>query len=190
MIATQAPLAGAYVLEVERREDARGFFGRVFCVREFAALGLDPAVAQANVSFNRTRGTLRGMHFQYPPHAETKIVRCTRGALLDVIVDLRPESPTYLKHFAVELRADNHKSLYVPRRFAHGYQTLEDDTEVMYLTGEFYAPAAEGGVRFDDESVGISWPLPASEMSPKDLAWPSLRSREPELQQRMAPAVD
>jgi len=190
MIVSETGLAGAKILDIDRREDARGFFARVFCARELAAAGLDPGVAQGNVSFNHHKGTLRGMHFQRPPHAETKLVRCTRGAILDVIVDLRPESATYLRHAAVELTADNRRSLFVPRRFAHGYQVLEDASEVMYLTGEFYTPSAEGGLRFDDPRLGIAWPLPATEMSPKDRVWPLLDACEAELQRQMAPAED
>ena len=190
MIASETALAGAYVLDIERRGDDRGFFARVFCVREFAALGLEPVVAQANVSFNDRKGTLRGMHFQYPPFAETKLVRCTRGAILDVIVDLRPESPTFLQHVAVELSAETRRSLYVPRRFAHGYQSLEDDSEVTYLTGEFYEPGQEGGLRHDDPRLGIAWPLAAVGVSEKDLAWPTLEACEAGLRERMAPATD
>ncbi len=128
MIFTETKLAGAFVIDVDRKEDNRGFFARVFCQHEFEEHGLKPVIAQANVAFNhRARARMRGMHFQYPPAAETKLVRCTRGAILDIIVDLRPESPTYLEHVAVELSADNHRALYVPERFAHGYQVLEDD---------------------------------------------------------------
>ena len=126
MIFTETKLKGAFIIDIERREDSRGFFARAFCQKEFAEHGLKPVIAQANIAFNKTKGTLRGMHFQYPPAAETKLVRCTRGAILDIIVDLRPESPTYLEHIAVELTADNYRALYVPERFAHGYQVLED----------------------------------------------------------------
>ncbi len=132
MIFTETNAAGAFIIDLERREDDRGFFARMFCQNEFAEHGLKPTIAQANVAFNRVTGTLRGMHFQFPPAAETKLVRCTRGAILDIIVDLRPESPTYLQHIAVELNADNRRALYVPERFAHGYQALVDDTETSY----------------------------------------------------------
>lgn len=186
MLGTQAALAGAYVLDIDAREDARGFFARVFCVEEFRQLGLEPVVAQGNVSFNYRKGTLRGLHFQWPPHAETKVVRCIRGAILDVIVDLRPESPTYLQHFSVELTAENRRALYVPRRFAHAYQALADETEVMYLTGELYKPAWESGLRYDDPALGITWPLPPGDLSPKDLAWPLLGACEQDLRRRMA----
>jgi dTDP-4-dehydrorhamnose 3,5-epimerase len=125
------------------------------------------------------------MHFQYPPAAETKLVRCTRGSILDIIVDLRPESPTYLGHVAVELTAENHRGLYVPERFAHGYQVLEDGTETSYQVGEFYTPAAEGGLLHDDPRLGLTWPLPVTEISPKDAAWRRLDEIEPELKRRM-----
>jgi dTDP-4-dehydrorhamnose 3,5-epimerase len=189
MIFRETALAGAFVVEPERREDDRGFFARVFCQNEFTDHGLEPVIAQINVGFNRRRGTLRGMHFQFPPRAETKYVRCTRGAILDVIVDVRPESSTYLQHVAVELNADNGLGLYIPRRFAHGYQALADDTETTYVVGEFYAPEHEGGLRHDDPRLGIEWPLPVAEVSPKDLAWKPLDEIEPKLRSRMEEAT-
>ena len=137
MIFTETKLKGAYIIDIEPRTDARGFFARAFCQKEFEAHGLKPIIAQANVAFNHKKGTLRGMHFQFPPAAETKVVRCTRGAILDIIVDLRPQSTTYLQHISVELTADNHRALFVPERFAHGYQVLEDITETSYQVGEF-----------------------------------------------------
>jgi dTDP-4-dehydrorhamnose 3,5-epimerase len=185
MIFTETRLRGAYVLDLERREDNRGFFARVFCQREFEQHGLKPVIAQANVAFNRYKGTVRGMHFQYPPAAETKLVRATRGAILDIIVDLRPESPTYLQHVAVELSADNHRALYVPERFAHGYQVLEDGTETSYDVGEFYTPATEGGLPFNDRRLGLEWPLPVGEVSAKDSDWKTLDEIESELKRRM-----
>ena len=188
MIFIETALKGAFVLDVERRDDNRGFFARVFCQREFAAHGLTPVIAQANIAFNKRAGTLRGMHFQFPPAAETKLVRCTRGAILDIIVDLRPESPTYLRHVAVELTADNQRALYVPERFAHGYQALEDGTETSYQVGEFYTPAAEGGLAYNDPGLGLAWPLPVTEISSKDESWPLLAAIEPELRRRMAVA--
>jgi len=157
----------------------------VFCQREFEQHGLKPVIAQANVAFNKWKGTVRGMHFQYPPAPETKLVRATRGAILDIIVDLRPESPTYLQNVSVELSADNHRALYVPERFAHGYQVLEDGTETSYQVGEFYTPSAEGGLRFDDRRLGLKWPLPIGEISAKDSAWRKLDEMEPELKRRM-----
>ena len=185
MIFIETKLKGAFILDVDRREDNRGFFARVFCQREFAMHGLKPLIAQANVAFNKMKGTLRGMHFQFPPAAETKLVRCTRGAILDIIVDLRPESPTYLHHVAVELTADNHRGLYVPERFAHGYQVLEDGTETSYQVGEFYTPEAEGGLRYNDPLLRLKWPLPVTEISPKDDNWKLLADVEPELKRRM-----
>ena len=150
MIFTETKLKSAFIVDIEPREDERGFFARGFCQREFEAHGMKPMIAQANIGFNRRKGTLRGMHFQFPPAAETKLVRATRGAILDIIVDLRPESPTYLQHVAVELTADNHRGIYVPERFAHGYQALEDNTETTYQVGEFYTPGSEGGLPYDD----------------------------------------
>ena len=182
---TETALPGAFVIDLERRVDDRGYFARAFCQREFLEHGLEPVIAQANVAFNRRRGTLRGMHFQYPPAAETKLVRCTRGAIVDIIVDLRPESPTYLNHFAVELTAENGRSLFVPGRFAHGYQALEDGTETSYLVGEFYAPEFEGGLRHDDPRLGLAWPLPAGEMTEKDRSWPLLDDAEADIRRRM-----
>ena len=185
MIFTETELAGAFIIDLERREDDRGFFARMFCQNEFTEHGLKPVIAQANVGFNRRRGTLRGMHFQFPPSAETKYVRVTRGAVLDVIVDLRPESPTYLMHVAVELSAETGRGIYIPERFAHGYQALADDTETTYMVGEFYAPQDEGGLPHDDPRLGIDWPLPVSEISPKDAAWQPLSDVEDEVRRRM-----
>lgn len=185
MIFKETELSGAFIIDVERLEDDRGFFARAFCQREFTEHGLKPVIAQANIAYNRRRGTVRGMHFQYPPAAETKLVRCTRGAILDIIVDLRPESDTYLQSVAVELTAENHRSLYVPERFAHGYQVTEDETETSYQVGEFYAPDTEGGLRHDDPRLGLEWPLEATEMSEKDEKWAYLETSEPEVRQRM-----
>lgn len=185
MIFTETELKGAFVIDIERREDSRGFFARAFCQHEFEAHGLKPVIAQANVAFNYEQGTLRGMHFQFPPAAETKLVRCTRGAILDIIVDLRPESPTYLQHIAVELSEDNYRALYVPERFAHGYQVLRDRTETSYQVGEFYTPGCEGGLLYDDPRLGLLWPLPVTVVSDKDKAWKRLDEQEADLQQRM-----
>jgi dTDP-4-dehydrorhamnose 3,5-epimerase len=172
VIFNPTPIDGAYVIELEPFADDRGFFARSFCAREFAEHGLEPAVAQCNVSFNHRAGTLRGLHYQLPPAAETKLVRCTGGAIHDVIVDLRPESKSYLQHYGVELSASNRRSLYVPGRVAHGYQTLVDATEVSYQVGEFYTPGAERGLRYDDPAFAIGWPLAVTLMSEKDRAWP------------------
>ncbi len=185
MIFTETKLKGAFIIDLERREDDRGFFARAFCQNEFSEHGLKPVIAQANLAFNKKTGTLRGMHFQYPPKAETKLVRATRGAILDIIVDLRPESPTYLQHVEVELSADNHRALYVPERFAHGYQALEDATETSYQVGEFYAPGCEGGLSPFDPRLGLKWPLPVTVISPKDAAWAPLDQVADEVKRRM-----
>jgi dTDP-4-dehydrorhamnose 3,5-epimerase len=183
---TETKLKGAFIIDIERREDSRGFFARVFCQREFEAHGLKPVIAQANVAFNRQKGTLRGMHFQFPPAAETKLVRATRGAILDIIVDLRPESPTYLEHIAVELSEDNCRALYVPERFAHGYQVLLNETETMYQVGEFYTPECEGGLLYNDPRLALKWPLHITVRSEKDQAWKSLDQQELDIKQRMS----
>ena len=174
MIFQQTPLADALVIDLERHADERGFFARSFCEREFAAHGLAIRYPQANTSFNRSAGTLRGMHWQVAPHAEAKLVRCTAGSIYDVIVDLRRGSPTCLRWFGVELSARNRTALYVPEGFAHGFLTLEAETEVAYLMSESYAPAAARGMRFDDPRVGIVWPSRPAVVSPKDLAYPEL----------------
>src|SRR5882757_8892723 len=181
MIFSETILTGAYTVDIDRHQDNRGYFARVFCANEFLAHGLKPMVAQGSVSFNSKRGTLRGMHFQYPPATETKYVRCTRGAIVDIIVDLRPESPTYLQHVAVELNEDNQRALYVPERFAHGYQVLCDETDTTYMVGEFYTPDAEGGLMFDDPRLALKWPLPVSVISEKDMKFRLLDDIEPEL---------
>ena len=190
MIFTETKLKGAYILELERREDSRGFFARGFCQNEFRAHGLKPTIAQGNIASNIKAGTLRGMHFQYPPAAESKLVRCTRGAIYDIIVDLRPESPTYLQHIGVELNEDNQRALYVPERFAHGYQTLTDKTDTSYLVGEFYTPEAEGGLLYDDPSLNLSWPLPVSVVSDKDQKFPLYRDIEGELKRKMSRVLE
>lgn len=186
MIFTETKLKGAFILDLERIEDSRGFFARTFCQNEFEAHGLKPIVVQASTAHNTTRGTVRGMHFQYPPAAETKLVRCTRGAIYDIIVDLRPESPTYLEHVAVELSEDNQRALYVPERFAHGYQVLHDNTDASYQMGEFYTPDAGGGLRYSDPRLALRWPLPVTAISDKDQAYQLLDEIEPKLRRRMA----
>lgn len=172
MIFKETALPGAYVIELEKRQDERGFFARAWCQREFEAMGLAPRIAQANVSFSAARGTLRGMHYQTAPHEEAKLIRCTRGAIHDVIVDLREDSPTYRRWIGVELSAESHRMLYVPERFAHGFQTLTDDAEVTYQVSEFYTPGAERGIRWNDPAIGIEWPLEPTVMSGKDREWP------------------
>lgn len=186
MIFTETSLPGAFLIDLEPRTDSRGFFARAFCQHEFEAHGLKPIIAQANLAFNHKKGTLRGMHFQFPPAAETKVVRCTRGAILDIIVDLRPESPTYLQHISVELTEDNHRAIYVPERFAHGYQVLQDKTETSYQVGEFYTPGSEGGLLYNDPRLKLSWPLPVSVISDKDAAWAPFEVQESEIRNRMS----
>lgn len=168
---TETRLAGAFIVELETHEDARGFFARTFCAREFEQHGLPGVFVQCSISMNRKKGTLRGLHFQRPPASEGKLVRCTAGEVYDVIVDLRPESPTYLQHIGVELTGANHRALYVPKMFAHGLQTLQDDTEVFYQISEFYAPEASTGLRYCDPRLAIKWPLPVAAISEKDAAW-------------------
>lgn len=180
MIFTPTPIPDVFIVDLEPRQDDRGFFARAFCREEFAAAGLEPHVEQANISFNYRAGTLRGMHFQVAPHAETKLIRCTRGAIVDTIVDMRSGSPTRLQHVSVELSAENRRALFAPAYFAHGYQTLEDDTEVTYMVSGAYAPDAERGLRHDDPALGLSWPLPVTDTSPKDAAWPLLDTWSPE----------
>jgi dTDP-4-dehydrorhamnose 3,5-epimerase len=188
VIFIETELKGAFIIDLERREDSRGFFARAFCQKEFKAHGLNPTIAQANIASNIRRGTLRGMHFQFPPAAETKLVRCTRGAILDIIVDLRPESPTYLKHVAVELNEDNQRALCVPERFAHGYQALADNTDTSYQVGEFYTPETESGLMYNDPRLGLKWPLPISVISEKDQKFRLLKEIEPEISRQMEQA--
>jgi dTDP-4-dehydrorhamnose 3,5-epimerase len=168
MIFLETPMKGAYVIELQKHEDERGFFARSWCSEEFSSKGLDTRLVQCNVSFNKKKGTLRGLHYQLPPHAETKLVRCTRGALYDVIVDLRSDSPTFLKWFGVELTSENHRMLYIPQRFAHGFQTLEDGTEIFYQMSDFYEPKAARGLRWNDPRLEIAWPDSNCTMSEKD----------------------
>ncbi|MBV8193580.1 MAG: dTDP-4-dehydrorhamnose 3,5-epimerase [Alphaproteobacteria bacterium] len=185
MIFTETKLKGAFLVDLDRKSDDRGFFARAFCRREFEEHGLNSAVAQANIACNLYKGTLRGLHFQFPPVAETKLIRCTRGAIVDFIVDLRPESPTYLQHVRVELNEENMRALYVPERFAHAYQVLEDGTDTSYLVGEFYEPREEGGLRYDDPKLGLEWPLPVAVISEKDRCLPLFEEIEGEVQRRM-----
>jgi dTDP-4-dehydrorhamnose 3,5-epimerase len=164
-------LAGAYVVEPQLHEDSRGLFARTYCAREFREQGLVDAFVQCNTSWNARKGTVRGLHFQLSPSSETKLVRCTAGALWDVIVDLRPDSPTYLQHVAVELTARNRSALYIPAMFAHGFQAMEDATEVFYQMSEFYAPKLARGIRYNDPKLRIAWPLPVTSISDQDLSW-------------------
>ena len=171
MIFTETELKGAFILDIKKMEDERGFFGRSWCKREMEEHGLNGNVVQTNVSFNKVKGTFRGMHFQRAPHQETKLVRCTRGAILDVIIDLSPSSPTYKKWIGVELTEQNHRMLYVPEDFGHGFVTLEDNTEVTYQVTQFYTPGAEGGLRWNDPAFGIQLPVTPTVISAKDAAW-------------------
>jgi dTDP-4-dehydrorhamnose 3,5-epimerase len=171
---TTTALAGPAIIDLELKQDERGFFARSFDRELFAAAGLEPVVEQCNVSYNHRAGTLRGMHFQVAPATEAKLVRCTAGAILDIIVDVREDSPTYLQHVAVELTAENRRSLYVPPMFAHGYLTLVDGAEVTYQVSEAYTPGTERGLRHDDPALGLSWPLPVTAISAKDASWPLL----------------
>jgi dTDP-4-dehydrorhamnose 3,5-epimerase len=172
LIFTPTRVAGAFLIELDPITDQRGFFARAFCRREFEEHGLKPNLVQCNVSFNHLRATLRGMHYQFKPHEEAKLVRCTRGAVYDVMIDLRSQSPTYTEWLGVRLDQDNRTMLYVPEGFAHGYLTLTDDTEVFYQVSEFYAPQAERGVRWNDRVFGIKWPFEPNYISAKDRAHP------------------
>ena len=172
VIFRETSLAGAFVIEPEKREDERGFFARTFCREEFAMRGLNTEVVQCNVSFNKRKGTLRGMHYQVPPFAEAKLIRCTAGAIFDVIIDLRESSETFRRHFAVELCASTGRMLYIPEGFAHGFQTLLDDTEVFYQMSQAYAPQCARGVRWNDPAFGIEWPLAERTMHERDRNYP------------------
>ena len=169
---TETKLQGAWTVDLDQREDDRGYFARAFCQNEFAAHGIASDVRQANISLSLHAGTVRGIHFQYPPACENKFIRCIRGAILDLIVDLRPESPTFLQHVSVELSADNRRAFVVPPRFGHSFMSLTDDAEVMYLVSEFYTPAEEGGLRWNDPELGIAWPRDMATISDKDASWP------------------
>jgi dTDP-4-dehydrorhamnose 3,5-epimerase len=168
LIFSETKLRGAFIIQAERLEDGRGFFARTWCKEEFRAHGLNPRLAQCSISFNRKKGTLRGMHYQAVPDEEAKLVRCTMGAVYDVIIDLRRESGTYKQWFAIELSSENRTMLYIPEGFAHGFQTLEDTTEVSYQMSEFYAPGSSLGVRWSDPAFGIEWPSGERTISPKD----------------------
>jgi dTDP-4-dehydrorhamnose 3,5-epimerase len=175
MIFTPTPLHEAYVIEPERLEDHRGFFARTSCMREFQAHGLDTPFVQCSISFNKSRGTVRGMHYNAWPNEEIKLVRCTMGSIYDVIVDLRPDSPTVREHFAVILSAENRRMLYVPKGFAHGFQTLEDNTEVFYQISEFYEPAYSRGFRWNDPAFEIRWPVQETIMHERDRTYEDFR---------------
>lgn len=177
MIFTETDLPGAWIIDIEPHKDERGYFARVWCAREFEAKGLKTDLVQCNIAYNHSQGILRGMHYQQAPHAEVKLVRCTRGSVYDVIVDLREDSPTRLKWIGVELTEDNHRMLYVPEGFAHGYVTLQDNSELFYQVSEFYTPGAEGGLRWDDPRIAIEWPEQGELLiSEKDRSWPLLET--------------
>ncbi len=171
MIITETELDGVLIIDPEIILDDRGFFATAWTARELQSMGLDPHIAQFNISFNQQRGTIRGLHYQTAPHEEAKLVSCTRGSMFDVAVDLRPGSPTRLKWISVDLSADNRRMLYIPKGFAHGYQTREDSTEVHYQVSEYYYPESVAGVRWDDPAVGIQWPLPVTNISERDSSW-------------------
>ncbi len=168
----ETPLKGAYLVDLDRLEDERGFFARSFCEKEFSAQGLASRFVQCNVSYSRRKGTLRGLHYQEEPRAEDKLVRCTMGAVYDVVVDIRQTSPTYLKWFGTEISAENRRAVFVPRGFAHGFQTLVDDSEVLYQMSEFFHPGSARGIRWDDPSLRITWPMRETILSEKDRSYP------------------
>lgn len=174
MIFKEAPLHGAFIISLDQREDDRGSFSRAYCTQEFEDHGLKPVGVQCNMASNFRQGTLRGLHYQVPPAAEAKFFRCIRGANYHVIVDMHPDSPTYLKHFGIQLSANNRLGLYIPELFAHGYQALTDDSEAFYMVSEYYTPGCERGLRYDDPALGIQWPQPVTTISEKDTVWPLL----------------
>jgi len=178
VIFTETVLSGAYVIDLEPQADERGFFARIWCAREFAARGLESRLVQSSISVTTRRGTLRGMHYQAPPHAEVKLVRCTRGAVFDVIIDLRPYSATYLRPFGVELTAENRLALYIPKGFAHGFQTVVDDTEVFYHMSEVYVAAAGRGLRWNDPTFGVPWPIVPPILLARDATYPDFARDE------------
>lgn len=174
MIFHETKLKGAFIIDLDKHEDDRGYFARAFCAGEFEEHGLCANMVQANISMSRLKGTLREMHYQLSPAREPKFIRCINGAIWDVTIDMRPDSPTYLEHISVELSAENRRAIYLPDMFAHGNQALTDNVELLYLVGEFYTPGCERGVRYDDPAIGIEWPLPVSVISDKDRDWPLL----------------
>ncbi|GAB3008172.1 dTDP-4-dehydrorhamnose 3,5-epimerase [Cyclobacterium sediminis] len=177
MIFTETKLKGAYIIDVEKIEDERGYFGRVFCKNEFDKVGIESNIAQTNMSFNPKKGTLRGMHYQVSPYEETKLVKCTSGAIFDCIVDLRKDSPTYLEWIGLELSEENNRMLFVPRDFAHGFITLKDNTAIQYFVSQFYAPGSEKGIKWDDPKINIQWPVDVAVISEKDNNHPYLNDQ-------------
>ena len=179
MIFTSLKLEGAFRIDLEKREDTRGFFARLYCVEEYGRLGLLTRLLQMNTSLNRQAGTVRGLHFQRPPMAEAKVVRCLKGAIFDVIIDLRAGSASYGRWTSLELSAENRTMIYVPEGFAHGFQTLMPETELLYMHSQIYSAAQEGGLNHSDPRLGIDWPLPVVELSPRDGTFPRLEDLEP-----------
>ena len=175
----ELPLKGSYTIDLEKLEDERGFFARYWCQNEISKIGLDTNVVQINNSVNKTKGTIRGLHFQRPPKAETKIIRCIKGSIWDVIVDLRFESPTYGKWYSYELNEDNRTMMYVPKGFAHGFQTLVDDVEILYMHSEFYSKNYEAGLFYNDEDLAINWPLPVTQITSRDKSHPVFLDIQP-----------
>jgi dTDP-4-dehydrorhamnose 3,5-epimerase len=171
MIFKKTLFDSVYIIEIEKQTDFRGFFGRAWCKREFEAYGLKTELVQSNVGFSRSAGTLRGLHYQSEPHAEVKLVRCVKGSIYDVMIDMRPQSSTYMQWLGIELKAESYRMIYVPEGFAHGYLTLKDNTEVMYQVSEYYTPGSERGIRFNDPAFAIRWPEDILFISDKDLSW-------------------
>ncbi len=174
MLFTATPISGAFLIDLEPMTDSRGSFARAFCKREFAAQGIDLEIAQCNLARTSYAGVIRGLHYQERPAEEKKLVRCLSGAVLDALIDMRPESPTYRAVFSVRLDPENRKALFIPAGVAHGYQTLADNTEFFYMTDQFYSPSVERGVRYDDPRLGVEWPLPARDVTSRDREWPFL----------------
>lgn len=174
MLFTATPISGAFLIDLEPMTDSRGSFARAFCKREFAAQGIDLEIAQCNLARTSYAGVIRGLHYQERPAEEKKLVRCLSGAVLDALIDMRPESPTYRAVFSVRLDPENRKALFIPAGVAHGYQTLADNTEFFYMTDQFYSPSVERGVRYDDPRLGVEWPLPARDVTSRDREWPLL----------------
>jgi dTDP-4-dehydrorhamnose 3,5-epimerase len=179
VIFLETDIPGALIIDLDRHTDDRGFFARAWCEEEFAAHGLRPRFVQANMAFTERSGTVRGLHYQHSPHEEAKLIRCTRGSIHDVLIDLRRDSPSFEQWIAVELSADNRRMLHVPEGCAHGYQALSDGAEVFYLVTHPYVPGAEGGIRFDDPAFGVQWPLPVGDVSAKDRRWPVYVRQQP-----------
>ena len=177
MIFNETKLKDAFIIDLEKHQDDRGFFARAYCEKEFRDHGIESAVVQANVSYNKYKHTMRGMHYQTEPYGEAKLVRCTKGAIYDVIIDVRKKSPTYKEWIGVELSEDNYRMLYVPEGFAHGFITLHDETEITYQVSEFYTPGAEKGIRWDDPEFDIDWPAEPAVISGKDENWPDYKNR-------------